>query len=145
MATAAKVQPPAPDWAPEKMKEFDITIAKEYEGSEAYECNPVGQEAIKGTNTLICNDTLIMGGDRSYLYMSLALMTVPTFCFIFPVALADNDMKFFSIPPLAMWLIMIVSFFLAGCIDPGIIPRDLNPADTNPETVLIQDKVMYRG
>jgi hypothetical protein len=143
MASVAKSQL-VTDWSPEKMKEFDITIAKEFEGNEAYSCNPVTHGAIKGTNTLVCNDTLIMGGDRSYLYISLTLMTVPTFCFIVPAALADNYFRWLSIPPLLMWLVMTVAFFLAGCIDPGIIPRDLNPPDTNPETVLIKDKIMYR-
>ena len=85
-----------------------------------------------------------MGGDRSYLYMSISLMTVPTFCFVVPSLLAESPYPMLGIPSLVMWAIMMSSFLVAACVDPGIIPRDLNPVDTNPETVVISDGVVYK-
>ena len=41
-------------------------------------------------------------------------------------------------------LVMISSFFAASCLDPGIIPRNLKPCDSNPETVKIENGVMYK-
>lgn len=132
------------EWSAEKMRKFDITIQEDLADKKAYECLPVEHGVLKGTNSLICGDRLIMGGDRSYLYISLSLMTIPTFCFIVPAVTGGGSYPYLAIPPFLMWLVMLFSFFMAACIDPGIIPRELNPIDTNPEIVLIKDQVMYR-
>lgn len=130
-------------WVPEKMKEFDITLGKEWEGQEAYECAPVVLQ-IHGTNSLICDNKLILGGDVSYVYVSLMLMTAPTFCFVIAAALKDAPYNYLAIPPVILWIIMVFSFFMAACIDPGIIPRVLDPKDKNPEIAIYEKGVMYR-
>ena len=140
----ATKKPMVNEWSAEKMRKFDITIQEDLADKKAYECLPVEHGVLKGTNSLICGDRLIMGGDRSYLYISLSLMTIPTFCFIVPAVTGGGSYPYLAIPPFLMWLVMLFSFFMAACIDPGIIPRELNPIDTNPEIVLIKDEVMYR-
>lgn len=130
--------------SPVKMQQYDITIIPDFQGQPAYQCAPVASNTVKGTNSLCCGDRLIMGGDRSYLYMSVSLMSVPTFCFVIPAALAEMPYPLFSLPSLLMWVVMMVSFFTAACIDPGIIPRDLSPTDTNPETVVISEGIVYK-
>lgn len=129
---------------PQKMQQYDITTIPEFRGAKAYVCTPVPPGTLKGTNALCCGDRLVMGGDRSYLYMSVSLMTVPTFCFAIPALLAGGLFPLLAIPSLLMWIVMMVSFFTAASIDPGIIPRDASPADTNPETVVIQDGIVYK-
>lgn len=129
---------------PENMRNYDITIIPEYRDKPAYVCTPIEPSTLKGTNALCLGNRLIMGGDRSYMYMALGLMTVPTFCFSIPSLAAGMPYALYGLPSLLMWFINIGSFFLAACIDPGIIPRDLNPADTNPETVVIQEGVVYK-
>lgn len=130
--------------SPSRMQQFDITVIPELANEAAYVCTPIAPGTIKGTNSLCCGGRLIMGGDRSYLYMSISLMTVPTFCFVVPSLLAESPYPMLGIPSLVMWAIMMSSFLVAACVDPGIIPRDLNPVDTNPETVVISDGVVYK-
>lgn len=130
-------------WSPAKMKEFDVTIANEWEGQEPYECAPVVLQ-LQGANSLVCDNKLVMGGDVSYLYVSLILMTLPTFCFVIPAALKEAPYNYLAIPPMALYVIMLFSFFMAACIDPGIIPRILEPKDKNPETAVYEKGVMYR-
>lgn len=130
--------------SPEKMQQYDITIIPEFRHASAYVCTPISAGTLKGTNSLCCGNRLVMGGDRSYLYMSVSLMTVPTFLFFIPAVLAEQPYPFLAIPSLLMWLVMVMSFFMAACLDPGIIPRDLSPTDTNPEPVVISEGVMYK-
>jgi len=129
---------------PQKMQQFDVTIIPEFAHEPAYVCTPIGKDEIKGTNQLCCGRRLIMGGDRSYLYMSVSLMTIPTFCFVVPSLMEEMPFPLLAVPAILMWVVMAVSFFTAACIDPGIIPRDTNPADTNPETIVIADGVVYK-
>lgn len=126
------------------MQQFDVTVLPELANEKAYACTPVAAGSVKGTNSLCCGNRVIMGGDRSYLYISMSLMTIPTFCFVVPALLAEMPYPLLGIPALVMWAIMMSSFLLAACLDPGIIPRDLNPADTNPETVVISEGVVYK-
>lgn len=132
------------EMVPEKMKQIDISVLPDIAGEPGYTCSPIPKDVITGTNTLCCGNRLVMGGDRSYLYLSISLMTLPTCCFVVPTLLSDAIHPILAILPVVFWVVMITAFFLAACLDPGIIPRDLRPAEPNPETIRISDGVMYK-
>merc|ERR1711907_459970 len=123
---------------------IDITVAPEFAGEPGYGCQPISKNLIKGTNILVCGQRFIMGGDRCYLYFSVCLMMSPTFCFVVPALQSDTMSPVLAIIPVIFWIVMMTSFFLAACLDPGIIPRDLSPSDLNPETIKITDGVMTK-
>jgi len=129
---------------PARMQLIDITVAPEFAGEPGYGCQPISKNLIKGTNILVCGQRFIMGGDRCYLYFSVCLMTSPTFCFVVPALQSDTMSPVLAIIPVIFWIVMMTSFFLAACLDPGIIPRDLSPSDLNPETIKITDGVMTK-
>merc|ERR1712054_538600 len=58
--------------------------------------------------------------------------------------MSDAISPVFALIPVLFVMIMMGAFFLAACIDPGIIPRNLNPTDSNPETIKIEKGVMYK-
>jgi len=132
------------DMVPEKMQQYDITIIPELAGETGYTCTPISQDSIRGTNALCCGNRLIMGGDLSYLYLSLSLMILPNCCFVIPILLSGAISPILALIPVLFLLVMISSFFAASCLDPGIIPRNLKPCDSNPETVKIENGVMYK-
>jgi len=129
---------------PLKMQQYDMTLSRELQSEPLYNCMPISEDKIKGTNALCCGRRLIMGGDRTYLYSSVLLMTIPTLCFVIRCFTADRVSPAVGVVPLLLYVVMTFSFFAAACLDPGIIPRDTTPRETNPDTVITVDGVMFK-
>src|SRR3989338_8883937 len=94
-------------------------------------------------NLWYCRGMCLSGPDRKYFYVSLTLLLLPAiFWYAFSVPYLLDEIHFgFLIAHCLVLSLALITLFIAGFMDPGIIPRRHFPPDIDLTAI---DPLSYR-
>merc|ERR1712028_184538 len=139
--------------AAENKRRRDEVPAEDLKVCCAYSCAPVREPYLSGgegsgKNTICCAGRGIMGpaDNRMYMLISFSLATVPSGTFVYSTwDRFDADLNVIcALIPGIVWMLMMVNFWCAAIVDPGIIPKNPIKPAVPPKFVVVEDGVLMK-